>query len=206
MSINAQTEGIWSWSRGKTSPVANRTYWHDPSSRAGVLCIVLCFALGIANLFSSVIAFSIVCLYVPSPFLPLQCHPTARLTYPSPITNNSASSIFLIFIEVPFLLRICPTSSKFDDIVRRFTTNYMRALIYVLLSVVQWLSLIMHASSLIAAAVFLDIAAIFYALAGMKAQDFQGSKILGGAGIAQMIVWEATKKKNKSDWWEWRWW
>ncbi|KZZ95701.1 Membrane protein, Golgi apparatus TVP18/Calcium channel flower [Ascosphaera apis ARSEF 7405] len=128
---------------------------------AGVLCIVLCFALGIANLFSSVIAFSIVCL---------------------------ASSIFLIFIEVPFLLRICPTSSKFDDIVRRFTTNYMRALIYVLLSVVQWLSLIMHASSLIAAAVFLDIAAIFYALAGMKAQDFQGSKILGGAGIAQMIV------------------
>lgn len=64
----------------------------------------------------------------------------------------------------------------------------MRALIYVLLSVVQWLSLIMHASSLIAAAVFLDIAAIFYALAGMKAQDFQGSKILGGAGIAQMIV------------------
>ncbi|KAI5307870.1 Golgi apparatus membrane protein tvp18, partial [Ascosphaera atra] len=99
-----------------------------------------------------------------------------------------ASSIFLIFIEVPFLLRICPTSSSFDEFVRRFTTNYMRALIYLILSIVQWLSLIMHASSLIAAAVLLDIAALFYALAGLKAQDFQGSKILGGAGVAQMIV------------------
>ncbi|KAI5290376.1 Golgi apparatus membrane protein tvp18 [Ascosphaera acerosa] len=101
---------------------------------------------------------------------------------------RSTSSVFLVFIEVPFLLRICPTSSKFDDIVRRFTTNYMRALIYLLLSVVQWLSLILHASSLLAAAVFLDLAACFYALAGFKDQDFQGSKILGGAGVAQMVV------------------
>jgi len=36
--------------------------------RTGVLCIILCFALGIANIFHAnfVIAFSIVCLYVPT--------------------------------------------------------------------------------------------------------------------------------------------
>ncbi|CAI7677296.1 hypothetical protein N7533_006721 [Penicillium manginii] len=131
---------------------------------AGVLCIVLCFALGIANIFTTNvlhIVLSVVCL---------------------------ASSFVLLFIEVPFLLRICPTSSKFDDFIRRFTTSWMRAAIYLGLSGVQWASLATGACSLIAAAVFLDIAAIFYALAAVKSQEFIGSKTLGGAGVAQMIV------------------
>ncbi|KAA8646176.1 hypothetical protein EYZ11_004781 [Aspergillus tanneri] len=130
----------------------------------GVICIVLCFALGIANIFTFhpvLIIFSIICL---------------------------VSSFLLIFVEVPFLLRICPTSEKFDNFVRRFTTNWMRAAMYTILSVVQWLSLLVRATSLIAAAVFLIIAAIFYALAGLKSQDFVGSKTLGGQGLAQMIV------------------
>ncbi|EDN02268.1 hypothetical protein I7I51_01777 [Histoplasma capsulatum] len=127
----------------------------------GVLCILLCFALGIANIFSKVIAFSIVCL---------------------------ASSFVIIFVEVPLLLRICPTSSTFDSFIRRFTTNYMRALMYVILSVVQWLSLIVGPSSLLAAAVVLSVSAIFYALAGITKQEFMGSKTLGGQGVAQMIV------------------
>jgi hypothetical protein len=94
----------------------------------------------------------------------------------------------IVFVEVPFLLRICPTSSKFDDFIRRFTTNYMRALIYTCMSAVQWVSLVSGASSLIAAAVFLLLAAAFYLLAALKHQDFIGSKTLGGQGIAQMIV------------------
>jgi len=56
------------------------------------------------------------------------------------------------------------------------------------MSVVQWLSLIRYATSLIAAAVMLLIAAAFYALAGVKGQGFVGSKTLGGQGVAQMIV------------------
>lgn len=71
---------------------------------------------------------------------------------------------------------------------RRFTTNYMRAAIYLVMSIIQWLSLIAYATSLIAAAVFLLITAIFYALAGFKGHEFAGSKTLGGQGIAQMIV------------------
>lgn len=130
----------------------------------GVLCIVLCFALGIANIFTTNvlhIVISVICL---------------------------ASSFVILFIEVPFLLRICPTSSKFDDFIRRFTTNWMRAAMYVILSGIQWASLATGACSLIAAAVFLIIAGLFYALAGVKSQEFVGSKTLGGAGVAQMIV------------------
>jgi len=73
---------------------------------------------------------------------------------------------------------------------RKFTTNYMRAAIYGVMALIQWLSLLpgAGASSLIAAAVMLSIAAGFYALAGIKGQGFVGSKTLGGQGVAQMII------------------
>jgi len=131
--------------------------------RTGVLCIILCFALGIANLIhlSLIIIFSAICL---------------------------ACSFVLVFIEIPLLLRICPTSSKFDTLVRRVTTNYIRAGVYLAMAIVQWLSIIVSATSLIAAAVVLTLAAAFYALAGIKGQGFVGSKTLGGQGVAQMII------------------
>lgn len=64
----------------------------------------------------------------------------------------------------------------------------MRAAIYGILSLIQWLSLIVAASSLIVSAVILLLAGACYALAGFKQQDFVGSKTLGGQGVAQMIV------------------
>lgn len=103
----------------------------------------------------------------------------------------SASSFIIVFIEVPLLLRICPTSEKFDIFMRRFTTNYMRAGMYGVMSLIQWITLIPvlgGASSLIAAAVLLLIAAAFYLLAAIKGQGFVGSKTLGGQGVAQMII------------------
>jgi 4-amino-4-deoxy-L-arabinose transferase-like glycosyltransferase len=94
----------------------------------------------------------------------------------------------ILFVEVPLLLRICPTSSKFDDAIRKITTNYMRAAAYAVMALVQWLSIISRTTSLIAAAVFLTLTSICYLLAGIKGQAFVGSKTLGGAGVAQMIV------------------
>jgi hypothetical protein len=91
-------------------------------------------------------------------------------------------------MEVPLLLRICPTSEKFDSFVRRFTTNYTRAGIYLVMSVVQWLSLIKEPTSLIAAAILLLLTATFYAIAGLRKDQFMSSKTLGGQGVAQMIV------------------
>lgn len=101
---------------------------------------------------------------------------------------RSVCAFIILFVEVPFLLRICPTSSKFDDFIRRLTTNWMRTAMYIIMSAVQWVSLVSEPSSLIAAAVFLLIAGLFYALAALKKQEFIGSKTLGGQGIAQMIV------------------
>ncbi|KAI0391942.1 hypothetical protein F5Y17DRAFT_438595 [Xylariaceae sp. FL0594] len=131
----------------------------------GILSMILCFALGIANFFNLfhfvLIAFAIICL---------------------------ASSFIILFLEVPLLLRICPTSSSFDATIRKVSSNYMRAAVYLVMGIVQWLSIIITPSSLIAAALVLTLTAICYALAGLKGQAFVGSKTLGGQGVAQMII------------------
>ncbi|RKU49097.1 Golgi apparatus membrane protein tvp18 [Coniochaeta pulveracea] len=130
----------------------------------GILSMILCFALGIANLFTisvTIIVISAICLI---------------------------SSFIILFIEVPLLLRICPTSSSFDAAIRRISTNYMRAAAYGVMALIQWLSLVSRASSLIAAAVFLTATGVCYLLAAARGQAFVGSKTLGGAGVAQMIV------------------
>jgi len=121
----------------------------------------------------------------PNPFNPF---PTQHGQRTDGLQHNSISSFILIFIEIPLLLRVCPTSQHFDSFIRRFETNYMRAAIYLVMSIVQFLSIIRYATSLIAAAVVLLIAAAFYALAGLKKQEFAASKTLGGQGVAQMIV------------------
>jgi hypothetical protein len=56
------------------------------------------------------------------------------------------------------------------------------------MSVIQWLSLIKEPTSLVAAAIFLFITATFYAIAGLRKDQFMSSKTLGGQGVAQMIV------------------
>ncbi|KAI1777318.1 hypothetical protein F4818DRAFT_344466 [Hypoxylon cercidicola] len=132
----------------------------------GILSMILCFATGIANFFNLfghflILIFSILAL---------------------------VSFFVIIFIEVPLLLRICPTSATFDAAIRRVSTNYMRAATYAGMALIQWLSLVVVASSLIAAAVVLTLTAACYAAAGIKGQAFVGSKTLGGAGVAQMIV------------------
>lgn len=130
----------------------------------GVLSMILCFALGIANIFTFnvlIIIFSIIAL---------------------------VSSFVILFIEVPLLLRICPTSSSFDAAIRKISTNYMRAAAYGVMAIIQWLTLIFAVTSLVAVAVFLTLTGLCYLLAGVKGQAFVGSKTLGGAGVAQMIV------------------
>lgn len=104
------------------------------------------------------------------------------------LTCSSASSFLIVFIEVPFLLRICPTSSSFDGFVRQISSNYLRAAAYGVMGALQIVSRVGGATSLIAAGVFLLLTALCYLIAGVKGQDFVGSKTLGGAGVAQMIV------------------
>lgn len=129
----------------------------------------------------------------PQPSLPiwhvmLASHPDLWNAESEQLTGNRLSGLTLIFVEVPLLLRICPTSPTFDTFIRRFTTNYMRAAIYGVMSLIQWLSIIKDPTSLIAAAIVLLLASVCYLIAGLKGQGFVGSKTLGGQGVAQMIV------------------
>ncbi|KAJ4414044.1 Golgi apparatus membrane protein tvp18 [Gnomoniopsis sp. IMI 355080] len=130
----------------------------------GVLSMILGFALGIANIFTFNLVIIIFCALL------------------------LASALIIVFIEIPLLLRICPTSSTFDSYVRKISTNYMRAAAYGVMGLVQWLSIIAKATSLIAEAIVLTATALCYLLAAVKHQQFVGSKTLGGAGVAQMIV------------------
>ncbi|PMB67364.1 Golgi apparatus membrane protein TVP18 [Beauveria bassiana] len=113
-----------------------------------------------------------------------------RLSF-APTANlgaNRASALFILFIEVPFLLRICPTSGKFDAFVRKISTNYLRAAAYGIMSAIQFISLTVTTSTLIVLAVFLLLTGLCYLLAAIRGQAFIGSKTLGGAGVAQMII------------------
>ncbi|KAL1897791.1 Golgi apparatus membrane protein tvp18 [Ceratocystis pirilliformis] len=130
----------------------------------GILSMIICFAVGLANIFTFKPVIIIFCAFA------------------------IASSFVILFIEVPLLLRICPTSSSFDSYIRKISTNWMRAAAYGVMGLLQWLSIVGGAGSLVAAAVFLTITALCYVLAAAKNQDFVGSKTLGGAGVAQMIV------------------
>ncbi|POR34454.1 Golgi apparatus membrane protein TVP18 [Tolypocladium paradoxum] len=130
----------------------------------GILSMIICLATGISTIFTFNVILIIFCALA------------------------IASSLLILFVEVPLLLRICPTSGKFDEFVRKISTNYLRAAAYFVMSVIQFVSNVGGRSALIAAAVFLLLTSICYLLAGIKGQDFVGSKTLGGQGVAQMIV------------------
>lgn len=114
------------------------------------LNIVLCIAFGIANLFhvNAVVAFGAISI---------------------------AQGAVVLFLEVPFLLRICPLSNNFIEFVSRFETNGWRTIFYICNAVLQWASLALKITSLIVVAVGLTISAAFYGVAFFKHQNFQNS-------------------------------
>ncbi|KAH7161397.1 hypothetical protein EDB81DRAFT_344252 [Dactylonectria macrodidyma] len=141
----------------------NRLTWEYPY-RFGILSMIICLATGISTIFSFHAVRIVFCALA------------------------IASAFIILFVEVPLLLRICPTSSKFDAAIRKISTNYTRAAAYAVMGALQFVSILTGASALVAAGVFLIITAICYGLAGIKGQAFVGSKTLGGQGVAQMIV------------------
>ncbi|CCH62164.1 hypothetical protein TBLA_0G02240 [Henningerozyma blattae CBS 6284] len=119
----------------------------------GYINILLCVALGIANLFhvNPVIAFGIVSII---------------------------QSFIILFVEVPFLLKICPLSDNFIAFIKHFQTNGFRCIFYIAMATVQWCSIILKATSLIVVAIGLTISAISYAVAYFKNQEFQNVSII----------------------------
>lgn len=119
----------------------------------GYLNIVLCIALGIANLFhvNAVVAFGVIAI---------------------------VQGCVILFLEVPFLLRICPLSNNFIEFVSRFETNGWRTIFYIANAILQWASLALKTTSLIAVAIGLSISATSYGVAYFKHQNFQNSSVI----------------------------
>ncbi|ONH65479.1 Golgi apparatus membrane protein TVP18 [Cyberlindnera fabianii] len=124
--------------------------FHSKNFRNGILCIFLCIALGVANLFhaNAVIVFGIIAII---------------------------QGALLVFVEIPFLLKICPMSENFNTFVKKFNQNWPRAGFYLVMSIIQWVSLTCMTTSLLVPAIFLLFSAVCYALAAFKHQKFQNS-------------------------------
>ncbi|KAG5513295.1 hypothetical protein PMAC_001358 [Pneumocystis sp. 'macacae'] len=96
----------------------------------------------------------------------------------------------LMFIEIPFLMRICPTSRKFDSFIQYFNQNWPRAGVYIIFSTILFLSGIIKWTSLIVAAFFMIITCLCYVIAALKGQTFANSSLLGGS-----VLLEVTKNQ-----------
>lgn len=119
----------------------------------GYINIILCIALGISNLFhvSAVIAFGIISII---------------------------QGLVILFLEVPFLLKICPLSDNFIEFIKKFETNGYRCLFYLVMAIIQYCSIAVMATSLIVVAIGLTISAMSYAVAYTKNQEFQNTHII----------------------------
>ncbi|CAG61317.1 uncharacterized protein GVI51_K02849 [Nakaseomyces glabratus] len=119
----------------------------------GYINIFLCIALGIANLFhvSAVIAFGIV---------------------------GIVQGLIILFIEIPFLLKICPLSDRFIEFIKRFETNGYRCIFYTLMAIVQYCSLAVMTTSLLVLGITLTISAVSYGIAFTKHQEFANTNII----------------------------
>ncbi|AMD22276.1 HGL064Wp [Eremothecium sinecaudum] len=119
----------------------------------GYINIILCLALGIANLFH----FSLVILFAVIAIL---------------------QGFVLLFTELPFLLKICPLSENFVGLIKRWESNGSRSLFYIVMAVIQWVSLAVRVTSLIVVAIGLTISAIFYGTGYLKKQEFKETNYL----------------------------
>lgn len=124
-----------------------------------IFTIFLCLALGIANIFhfNLVIIFSVICI---------------------------VQGLIVLFVEVPFLLKICPLTETFTNFIRNFDDNWPRCGFYLLMSVIQWLSLVLMATSLLVVAVFFLLSSACYLFAALKHQEYIKSSFdVAGQGL-----------------------
>ncbi|ODV94810.1 hypothetical protein PACTADRAFT_50670 [Pachysolen tannophilus NRRL Y-2460] len=127
----------------------------------GIVSIFICLIFGIVNIFhfSWVILFSVFAI---------------------------VQGLILIFVELPFLLKICPLSDNFINFIKGFNKNWPRTIFYGLMSLIQFLSLTAAVTSLLVPAITLAIAFIFYGIAAVFNQDFANSNVVGGLNTDQL--------------------
>ncbi|CAB4426846.1 unnamed protein product [Rhizophagus irregularis] len=91
-------------------------------------------------------------------------------------------AFILIFIEVPFCLKICPTSQNFDAFIRIFENNLIRTIGYLAFSVIMFI-FVTKSVFYVMPGLSLAIAGICYGIAALKHQNHVSSKLTGGTGV-----------------------
>ncbi|CAO3606797.1 unnamed protein product [Mucor fragilis] len=96
-------------------------------------------------------------------------------------------AFILFFVEVPLCTKFCPTSPRFDSFIARFENAYFRGAVYIVFSVVMFLSTIINTTVLVVPAVTLLLTFISYVIAALKKQPYASTKILGGTGVDNVV-------------------
>lgn len=137
--------------------------WSVYGQWLGFLCFPVSIALGIVNILhlSLIIIFSIICI---------------------------VQGLLVLFLEVPFFLKICPVTDRFTSFLKFFRQNLPRAGFYFLMAAVQYGGIGVQATSLIACAVLYTLTGVSYLLAYFTKQEFTGSATLGGDGVPREII------------------
>lgn len=117
-----------------------------------ILNIFLCLALGIANIFhfNLIIIFSVICI---------------------------VQGLVVIFVEIPFLLKICPLTDTFTNFVSKFDENWPRCGFYLLMAAIQYVGISVMATSLLVVAALFTISSGCYFLAAIKHQEYLKTSI-----------------------------
>ncbi|KAK9764728.1 Golgi apparatus membrane protein tvp18 [Basidiobolus ranarum] len=97
-------------------------------------------------------------------------------------------AVLIIFMEISFLTKCCPTSPVFDDFIKKLSGNHIRAGVYLVFAVIMWLSLIQRFTVIFIAALTLTVTAVFYATGFFKGQERTSSSMTGGTGIMLSMV------------------
>lgn len=161
--VNAVTKSMLSRISSSFSSDFKSRNWSIYGQWLGVCCFPLCIAMGVVNLMhlSLVVIFSIIAL---------------------------VQGLLVIFLEIPFLLRICPVTDRFTNFVRVFRQNLPRAAFYLVNAGIQFGSIGLKATSLIACACLFSITAFSYFMAYLTKQQFVESAAFGGEGDRELLA------------------
>ncbi|KAI9501060.1 Golgi apparatus membrane protein tvp18 [Coemansia spiralis] len=88
-----------------------------------------------------------------------------------------------IIIEIPLLLKICPTGPTVDSMFGGLKNHWWRFVAYLVFAAVMWSSLAKHGGILAIGAATVTLAALCYLVAAVKKQTKVTTSMLGGTGV-----------------------
>ncbi|KAK9768762.1 Golgi apparatus membrane protein tvp18 [Basidiobolus ranarum] len=89
-------------------------------------------------------------------------------------------AVCILILEIPFCGMVIPKSSVVTD---RFSSNLMRAILYLVFAIVIWVSIAQKFTVLFLGALFLTFSVLFYGIAHLRGQDRSSSTLTGGSGV-----------------------